>query len=91
MIVAPVSTPNCANRTDAAVSPTPIPLGEIGRAVATKTRGQTMKTCFQPRGVPMAWPAILNTPIDIDPDLTLLNSLAHRKAKEMLANTQEYF
>ena len=34
---------------------------------------------------------VLNTPIDIDPDLTLLNSLAHRKAKEMLANTQEYF
>ena len=33
----------------------------------------------------------LNTPADITPDLTLLNSVAHIKAREMLNEADEYF
>ena len=33
----------------------------------------------------------LNTPADITPDLTLLNTVAHIKAREMLNQADEYF
>ena len=34
---------------------------------------------------------VLKTPVDIMPDLTLLNTVAHTKAKAMLAEADEYF
>ena len=34
---------------------------------------------------------VLDTPADIQPDLTLLNTVAHVKAKELLTETDEYF
>ena len=34
---------------------------------------------------------VLDTPADILPDLTLLNSVAQKKAKEMLGLVKEYF
>ena len=34
---------------------------------------------------------VLNSPIDVDPDLILLNSVAHRKAEKMLSDIEEYF
>ena len=34
---------------------------------------------------------VLKTPADIVPDLTLLNTVAHTKAKEMLAEADDYF
>jgi hypothetical protein len=34
---------------------------------------------------------VLKTPADIMPDLTLLNTVAHTKAKAMLAEADEYF
>ena len=34
---------------------------------------------------------ILDTPADIEPDLTLLNTVAHNKARKMLENVEEYF
>jgi hypothetical protein len=34
---------------------------------------------------------VLKTPADIVPDLTLLNTVAHNKAKEMLAEADDYF
>jgi hypothetical protein len=34
---------------------------------------------------------VLDTPADILPDSTLLNTVAHQKAKEMLSRTDEYF
>ena len=34
---------------------------------------------------------VLDTPADVLPDLTLLNSVAHKKAKEMLDRVEEYF
>lgn len=34
---------------------------------------------------------VLDTPADILPDLTLINSVAHKKAKEMLGRVEEYF
>jgi len=33
----------------------------------------------------------LDTPADIEPDLTLLNTVAHTKARKMLDNVEEYF
>ncbi len=34
---------------------------------------------------------VLQTPVDIDPELTLINSVAHRKAQAMLIDAQDYF
>jgi hypothetical protein len=34
---------------------------------------------------------VLDTPAGIDPDLTLLNTIARKKAKELLDHTEEYF
>jgi hypothetical protein len=34
---------------------------------------------------------VLNTPVNIKPDLTLLNSVAHARAKEMIGLTDQYF
>jgi len=34
---------------------------------------------------------VLETPVDIDPELTLINTVAHRKAQEMLIDAQDYF
>jgi hypothetical protein len=34
---------------------------------------------------------VLDTPADIEPDLTLLNTVAHTKARKMLDNVDEYF
>ena len=34
---------------------------------------------------------VLDTPVDIEPDLTLLNTVAHTKARKMLDNVEEYF
>jgi hypothetical protein len=34
---------------------------------------------------------VLKTPADITPDLTLLNTVAHQKAKKMLSQADEYF
>ena len=34
---------------------------------------------------------VLQTPADSVPELTLLNTVAHRKAKEMLAEADDYF
>jgi hypothetical protein len=34
---------------------------------------------------------VLDTPANVLPDLTLLNSVAHKKAKEMLGRVEEYF
>jgi hypothetical protein len=34
---------------------------------------------------------VLKTPADITPELTLLNTVAHNKAKEMLDQVDEYF
>jgi hypothetical protein len=34
---------------------------------------------------------VLDTPADIKPDLTLLNTIAKKKAKELLDHTEEYF
>jgi hypothetical protein len=34
---------------------------------------------------------VLDTPAEIQPDLTLLNTLAKKKAKELLSNVEEYF
>jgi len=34
---------------------------------------------------------VLQTPTDIEPDLTLTNSVARRKAEEMLRNVEDYF
>ncbi len=35
--------------------------------------------------------AVLDTPADIEPDLTLLNTVAHNKAQKLLDNVDEYF
>jgi hypothetical protein len=34
---------------------------------------------------------VLDTPVDIYPELTLMNSVAHRKAQEMLKDAEDYF
>jgi hypothetical protein len=34
---------------------------------------------------------VLEIPIDISSDLTLLNTVAKKKAKELLSRTEEYF
>ncbi len=34
---------------------------------------------------------VLDTPADKTPELTLLNTVAHKKAKEMLAEVDDYF
>jgi hypothetical protein len=34
---------------------------------------------------------VLDTPVDIEPDLTLLNTVAHTKAQRMLTRVDEYF
>ncbi len=34
---------------------------------------------------------VLDTPADIQPDLTLLNTIAKKRAKELLSNVEEYF
>ena len=34
---------------------------------------------------------VLQTPVDIEPDLTLANSVAHRKAEELLRTADDYF
>lgn len=34
---------------------------------------------------------VLKTPVDINPELTLLNSVAHSKAEDMLKEVEEYF
>jgi hypothetical protein len=34
---------------------------------------------------------VLDTPADSVPELTLLNTIAHKRAKEMLAQVNEYF
>ena len=34
---------------------------------------------------------VLKTPVDINPELTLLNSVAHSKAEDMLKEVDEYF
>lgn len=34
---------------------------------------------------------VLSTPADIEPDLTLINTLAHQKAKKLLAEVDEFF
>jgi TPR repeat protein len=34
---------------------------------------------------------VLDTPADSIPELTLLNTIAHKRAKEMLAQVDEYF
>jgi hypothetical protein len=34
---------------------------------------------------------VLETPADISPDLTLLNTVAKKKAQELLSHTEEYF
>jgi hypothetical protein len=34
---------------------------------------------------------VLDTPADIEPDLTLLNTVAHTKARKMLDNVEEFF
>ena len=34
---------------------------------------------------------VLDTPAEVEPDLTLLNTIAKKKAKELLSNAEEYF
>ena len=34
---------------------------------------------------------VLDTPADIEPDLTLLNTVAHIKAQKLLKNVDDYF
>jgi len=34
---------------------------------------------------------VLETPADISPELTLLNTVAQKKAKELLTHVEEYF
>jgi hypothetical protein len=34
---------------------------------------------------------VLNTPANIEPDLTLMNSVAHQRAREMLKEAEDYF
>jgi hypothetical protein len=34
---------------------------------------------------------VLNTPVDIVPELTLLNSVAHTKAQKMIGAADDYF
>ena len=34
---------------------------------------------------------VLDTPVDTEPDLTLLNTVAHLKAQRLLNNVDDYF
>ena len=34
---------------------------------------------------------VLDTPAEVEPDLTLLNTIAKKRAKELLSNAEEYF